>query len=323
MLASNSALKSGDGSMSYSVKEGIPNFLSTGSWETKNNARLEHLISIARKSGYKTALETVMEDDHYVTDTSRAAYLNLLPFDKEAQVLEIGASLGQHTRLIAAKCKYVEALEVIPEQAIFAKLCCEQDGITNVSVSIGGDDCKLPYKDDVFDVVVMNYVLEWCAGRSGLPPKTAHELIIKECNRVLKPSGVLFLSTKNRFNARLLLGAVDEHVEFRFGNALPRWLMQLLSKINPPSISPGYLHSFGTLYSIILGSGFHKVTAKLALPDARYPLIYSGFTAAEISALRSNQKLLASNRLTKFLLTKVPSRAIKWMAPSLVFIAEK
>ena len=309
--------------MSYSINEDIPNFLFSRSWTTKNNERLMRLIDMARKGGYKTALQTVMEDAGYVTDTSRAAYLNLLPLNKDAQVLEIGASLGQHTRLIAKHSKQVEALEVIPEQALFAKLCCEQDGITNVNVSVGGDDCKLPYKDEAFDIVIMNYVLEWCAGRSGLPPKTAHELIIKECNRVLKPSGILFLSTKNRFNARLLLGAVDEHVGFRFGNALPRWLMELLSKIKSPSTSPGYLHSFGALYGIISKAGFRRIAAKLALPDARYPLVYSGFGEAEISALRSDKKLLSVNRLTNFLLTKVPGNAIKWISPSLVFIAEK
>jgi SAM-dependent methyltransferase len=323
VYASDSVLKSTDGSRSYPVRDSVPNFSASPSWQTPNNETLQRLLDTARNQGYKTALSTVMEDAGYVTDTSRANYLSLLPLHGGAQVLEIGASLGQHTRLIAARSKHVEALEVIPEQALFAKLCCAQDGITNVCVSVGGDDCRLPYKDGVFDVVIMNYVLEWSAGRSRLPPKAAHKMIIHECSRVLKPTGVLFLSTKNRFNLRLLLGQVDEHVGFRFGNALPRFLMRLLSRAKAPLTSPGYLHSYAALSRIIASCGFRRVAAKLALPDARYPLAYSGFGEGEISALRSNQKLLSANRLTKFLLTRVPSKSIKWIAPSLVFIAEK
>lgn len=305
------------------VNDGVPNFLLSQSWQAPNGNNLQRLLEITRKEGYKAALQAIVNDTRYVTDTSRAAYLSLLPLDKKTRVLEIGASLGQHTRLIAAKSKDVEALEVVPEQALFIKLSCEQDGITNVSVSVGGADCKLPYKDGVFGVVIMNYVLEWSAGRSGLSPQTAHRLIIKECYRVLKPGGVLFVSTKNRYNARLLLGAFDEHVGFRFGNALPRWVMNLLSRGKPLSASSGYLHSYGALRRIIVSSGFRRPTAKLALPDARFPLAYSSFSETEISALRSNQQLLSADRLTKFLLTKVPVYIVKWIAPSLVFIAEK
>jgi SAM-dependent methyltransferase len=323
MFASDSVIKSADGSTTYAVKDGVLNFLTSHSWQSPNSENLERLLNVAKKEGYQAAFNAVHQDVRYVTDSSRAAYLALLPLDKKTQVLEIGASLGQHTKLIAARSKCVEALEVIPEQAIFTKLSCEQDGITNVCVSAGGDDCRLPYADRVFDVIIMNYVLEWCAGRSGLSPRTAHELVISECHRVLKPGGVLFLSTKNRFNIRLILGRLDEHVGFRFGNALPRWLMRLLQKVKVVSFSTGYLHSYGALYHIISKSGFRRITPKLALPDARYPLAYSGFSELEMSALRSNKELLSVDRLTNFLLRKVPGNIVKWIAPSLVFVAEK
>jgi SAM-dependent methyltransferase len=323
LVQSDSGLSTEGGRTSYTLKDGVPNFLLSQCWQTPKSENLQLLLDVAKKEGFKGAVDAVFEDARYVMDPSRAAYLSLLPIDKETRVLEIGASLGQHTRLIAAKSKRVAALEVIPEQALFTKLSCEQDGITNVSVSVGGDDCNLPYKDGMFDVVIMNYVLEWSAGRSRLSPKASHQLIIKECCRVLRSGGILFLSTKNRFNVRLLLGALDEHVGFRFGNALPRWVMKLGTQAKPYSGTPGYLHSYGALRRIISSSGFRHITPKLALPDARFPMVYSGFSKPEITALRSDQKLLSANRLTRFLLTKVPGQFIRLIAPSLVFIAQK
>lgn len=323
MAASPFAFKTVDGAKTYPVKNGVANFLASSSWISPDNANLNRLLEIAKKSNFENALAEVFEDSRYVTDSSRAAYLNLLPLDNESEVLEIGASLGQHTKLIAAKAKHVEALEVVPEQALFAQLSCQQSGINNVFVSVGGENCKLPYKADSFDIVILNYVLEWCGMRAELPFRSAQALLLSECQRALKPGGVLFVSTKNRFNLRLLLGAVDDHVAFRFGNALPRWLMALLSKLKPRPPIWGFLYSYGGLRRALLAKGFRRTAAKLALPDARYPLVYSSFEDTELSALRADQRLLGADRLTAFLLKYVPGRVIKWIAPSLVFIAQK
>ena len=288
----------------------------------QKRTELLRLVEIARRDGFNKALQTVFRDARYVTDASRAAYLDLLPLQKNSRVLEIGASLGQHTRLIAGKCATVDALEVVPEQALFLKMSCEQENIANVRVSVGGSECNLPYPDSYFDVVIMNYVLEWCASRSALAAKDAHKLMISECSRVLTAGGVLFVATKNRFNLRLLRGAVDEHCGFRFGNALPRPLMAWWSR-RKPIAHAGYLHSYGTLARIIARSGFKQINPVLALPDARFPMVYSSFDQKELVRLRSNVELLAKDRLTRFLLTKTPTELIKWIAPSLVFIAKK
>jgi len=316
-------LRSADGLNTYSIRDGVSNFLSSQHWEEQEAGQLERLLHIAHKEGYQKAIDTVMANAQYVTDVSRAAYLDLLPLNKDTCALEIGASLGQHTKLIAQKCQHVEALEVIPGQALFAKLCCDQEGFSNVNVSIGGENSQLPYQDGVFDVIIMNYVLEWSAGLSRLDPHEAHELLIRECKRVLKPGGTFFLSTKNRYNLRLLRGQVDEHVEFRFGNALPRWLMRAITKRYPASKSLGYLHSYGELKGLFETAGFSRIDPLLALPDARYPRVYSTFSDDDLARLRTDESLLSINNLVKVLLQYVPDKSIKWLAPSLVFIATK
>lgn len=95
-ITTESTLRSKDGTKNYSVRDGVPNFLSSRSWETPNYDRLRRLLRVARADGYQKAIETVMEDLTYVTDLSRTIYMDLLPLRKDSQVLEIGASLGQH-----------------------------------------------------------------------------------------------------------------------------------------------------------------------------------------------------------------------------------
>lgn len=322
-IGTNSTLRTEDCTKTYEVRDGVSNFSSSQSWESPDAGQVKRLIQVAQVDGYQKAIETVMKDPTYVTDLSRSMYLDQLPLHKDSQVLEIGAGIGHHTKLIAAKCKHIETLEVIPEQALFAKLCCDQEGLFNVNVSIGGENSQLPYKDEVFDVVIMNYVLEWSAGRTSMHPREAHKMLISECKRVLKSGGIFFLSTKNLYNLRLLKGAVDEHVEFRFGNALPRWLIKLISRRYPSSKSLGYLHSYGALKGIFEIVGFKLIKPLLVLPDARYPRVYSTFSDDDLSKFRADKSLFSTNRLVRFLLKYVPGKAIKWLAPSLVFIAEK
>lgn len=287
-----------------------------------NRDGLRGLLEQARREGCGPALNS-LEDAQYFTDVSRALYLDLLPFRPESQVLEIGASFGHHTQLIAEKSKRVVSLEIAPEKALFAKLYCEEKDIKNVGISVGGSQCTLPYASATFDIVIMNHVLEWCAARSNMNPATGQKLILQECQRVLKPGGVLFLSTKNRFCLRLVCGMIDDHVGFRFGNALPRWLMRVVQKVKAQPEIAGYLHSYGQLRKMLRESGFGRITAKLALPDARFPKVYCGLSRREIVELRCNLELLRSGRLTKLLVTKCPLGLIKWITPSLVYIAEK
>ena len=63
-----------------------------------------------------------------------------------------------------------------------------QSGCDNVQIAAGGDDLLLPFADGVFDVVVMNNVLEWLRlpGRS-VASTAAQKLMLCEIKRVLKP----------------------------------------------------------------------------------------------------------------------------------------
>ncbi len=324
-VLNNNQLKSIDEGRCYKIDDGIPDFLSFPAKENKEEVRkLQILVDAGREHGCERALrECEGESANYVLDINRAKYLDLLPIDTQSRVLEIGASKGQHTRLIAKRCKFLHAIDVVMGQMVFAREWCNQLGCTNVSVAVGGDDSRLPYLDGIFDVVVLNYVFEWCASRTGKNPIDGQKLLLAECNRVLKPGGCLFLSTKNRYSARLLLGARDEHVDFPFGNALPRWLMQLALRLKGRSHPDGLLHSHSSLRRMIVQNGFSRVASYWAIPNARFPLAYPEFDTKEIADARTSPAFRNVDLLTKFLLKRAPTRLIKTLAASHVFVAHK
>jgi SAM-dependent methyltransferase len=279
------------------------------------------LISDAKEIGCKPALEKHSHNLGYLTDPRRSKYIDLADIQADHHVLEIGSSMGQHTRLMAQKCKAISGLEIVPLQAAFSKLWCEEDGLNNVDITSGGANGVLPFEDASFDRVVCNYVLEWCAGRNDMDPGDFHRAYIAEMFRVLKPGGKLLLTTKNRYSIRYVTGGKDEHLGMRFGNALPRWLQERMLNSDNLDFTRGYLHSWAQLEDILRGVGFAEATRFLTFPDNRYAYYagsFEGFSADDLP-----QEAMAGLTKKERLSLKLPAALFQQTTNSLVFLADK
>jgi SAM-dependent methyltransferase len=281
---------------------------------------LARLIEDAKALGCVAALQKHKHNVAYLTEPRRSRYLQVVNLRSDEHVLEIGASLGQHTRLIAKQCRSVEALEVVPLQAQFAKIWCDESGLENVTVTAGGASGSLPYADGAFDVVIMNYVLEWSAGRDSESAREFHMRLLREIRRVLRSDGRLFLSTKNRFGLRLVLGDRDEHMGIRFGSALPRWLSRIILGIRSPHFPKGFLHSRRGLESLLRDAGFPALRSYLAFPDARYPEALVSFDRSGLRQLRELN--ISALSLKSRLFLAIPFLLQRNLATSHVYIAE-
>jgi len=312
----------------YPIQDGIPNFLQYPPIEDEETVeKLQRLTDACRERGWQEAIQTEAADSMaYVADESRARFLDLLPITKESRVLELGASVGQHTYLIAQLCASVDALEIVPQQALFTSLRCFQLGCSNVRVACGGDDCRLPFSNEAFDVVVVNLVLEWCGARS--PDKKSVDCqrrLVAECRRVLSSDGCLFLATKNRFSLQRLAGMRDEHAYgVRFGNALPRWLLKGVLRLKGKRGPGGVLHSYGGLQRMLRNAGFGHIEPWWAIPDARYPRTYRRLDRSSIKQVRQPGELTGrGTRYPRLLSRWCPAPVVPWFTRSLVFLAYK
>jgi SAM-dependent methyltransferase len=293
--------------------------------------RVATALAEAPKKGWRRALDDAYAEvggtPAYVVDLKRACLVDLLPITADSAVLELGSSLGQHTVTLARRARTVHAIEVVPEQAKFTLERCRQEGCDNVSVACAGDDCTLPYRREVFDIVVINLVLEWCATREeNSTPFTAQQRLLAESARVLKPGGLLFLSTKNRFALRRMIGRPDDHAYgIRFGNALPRWLMHLLLRRKGKAHPRGLLHSYGAMRDLLERQGLQLQQSYWAVPDMRYPTRYISTATDAIRKARREISDLEQGewRSTKLIMSWIPASLVKYVAPGLTFLATK
>ena len=323
------ALRTTEGNAAYSMQSGIPRFLRFEPAEDEQTrARLERLNQLARDNGWQSALREVHDASfiRYVTDVKRASFIDLLPLTRDSDVLEIGPGLGQFTPLLARRARSVCALEVVAGQAEFAAERCRQEGMTNVHLATGGDDCRLPYADHAFELVVLNLVFEWCASRcSDETFASVQRRLLDEIGRVLKPGGSLYLATKNRFALFNLIGKPDEHCYgVRFGSALPRWLALFLVRRKGHPRPAGLLYSHNALKAMLRDAGFERVDSFWATPEMRFPTYYVPTDAASIRDARRRPGFIqGEGRSTRLLMPLIPACLVKHFTPGLAVLATK
>jgi SAM-dependent methyltransferase len=309
----------------FALINGIPRFLKSFA---ETEARYDELNALAKEHGWRRALDLANSADadtiRYVTEESRARFIELLPITPNSVLLEVGASLGQMTVPLAERSKHVFALEVVPGQAEFAATRAGQERLQNVSVACGGDDCLLPYADQFFDVVVLNLVLEWCSQETDLRRvRMGQNLLLKECSRVLRAGGSFFVATKNRYSIRSLVGYPDEHAsDMPFGNALPRWLMALALKVRGKPSASGLLYSYGELSRALRASGLSSAEGYWAVPHPRFPDEYVALDHRLAPARRRLRRDQTANRSTR-LLAALPGWLLPHLMPGLVFVGHK
>jgi SAM-dependent methyltransferase len=276
------------------------------------------LTQLARQVGWREAIARQFPDADYLTDDRRAIFLELLPI-AGSDVLEIGPGFGQFTDRIARQAKSVDALEVDPIQADFMREKLQQEELTNVHITTGGADCRLPYVDGSFDLVILNLVFEWCATRLNEPHETAQLRLLREIARVLRPGGRLYLSTKNRYAARYILGKPDEHYHgMRFGSALPRWFADSIHRRRPR----GRLYSWSGLQRLLRDSGFAVEHSWWAAPEMRFPEALIPVDSKSIRHARRSGVSQGEGRAERMLISLLPARLVKHFAPGLNFLAK-
>lgn len=124
---------------------------------------------------------------------------------KTSKVLDIGVGYGVITSELTQHCKKVVGIDVIDARK-------QITGYQFKKVK----NTVLPFKDNYFDIVISNYVLE------HVKDQKEH---INEIYRVLKKGGICYLTTPNKF------WLIESHYKLPFLSMLPKRLARFYLKI--------------------------------------------------------------------------------------------
>jgi len=153
--------------------------------------------------------------------------------------LEDGAGLGLYVDGFSSRFKQLVVVDLSIAQLLLARKIMDERGIQNVTLICANVE-RLPFRSNAFDFVHSNNVIEHVSDQKAL---------LQEAWRTLKPNGMLFLLSPNRFSLYF-----EPHFRLPgygfFPTAIRRKIIQVRQKRSIDDIS---LLSLGELRKLMAG----------------------------------------------------------------------
>jgi len=267
----------------FPVREGVPSFADPSAyWGEIGYQEMRQTNEAAIAGGWENAIREIEpllpnRSVSYVADNNRADWRLVLPSMANWRVLDLGAGWGTLTFALAPFCREIMALEGVWERARFVEIRRSQSGMSNVSV-IHADACRPPLATGVFDLTVVNGLLEWVALRNtGGDPRDVQRDFLARLGRLLRPGGWLYVGIENRIGEASFRGAVD-HSGLPYTMLLPRamarWHVRRKSpeyRAQADSRYRTYTYSFWGYRRLLREAGFELVDAYWVHPSYNLP----------------------------------------------------
>lgn len=162
--------------------------------------------------------------------------------------LEVGCGTGGFLVAASGQFANVVGVDIAFRWLVVAKKRLEEAGVSAQLVCCCAE--HLPFPDSLFDVVIASDVLEHTPFQKEL---------IQETHRALRPGGVFFASTPNRFSL-----SPEPHVRVRWVGWFPRFLMKTFVRlVRGISYEHIRLLSAGELKRLVRRSPFQKCQIRL------------------------------------------------------------
>lgn len=249
---------------------------------------MSRFVELARVKGWMQAFEQLRGElaPEYAahicqnsTDVRRAAWKFITALPSQGVALDLGCGWGALSLGLARSFRAVVSMDLDAKRVEAAGLQALDVGIDNLIPVHGGDTSRLPFQDEVFDLVVLNGVLEYAGTLQRGNPRRIQEGFLREVHRILKPSGQAYVGIENRFYFRHFLAWPDPHTKLRFGTLWPRPLAHLHSLIAQGHPYRHYTYGHWGYRSLMRRAGFRDLS--LYCP---YPQYYGFHTIVDLSA---------------------------------------
>jgi SAM-dependent methyltransferase len=185
-------------------------------------------------------------------------------------VLEIGIGGGGIGRAFARLGARVVAGEY--SAATVRAVAVKQRGWQERVPLVRLDGVAVPFRDEMFDLVLLNGVLEYFGCRSGKESPREYQLKgLRSIHRTLVSGGWLYLAIENRFYPKYALS--DPHTHQPFVSWLPRRAADWYSNAASGHAYRHWTYSLQRLKRLLAEAGFRRFRVFLPIPSYQFPIL--------------------------------------------------
>lgn len=166
----------------------------------------EKLLDICKSGRREAALrESCLWPVLYHLSDIRGNILEWYPFEKDADVLEIGSGCGAVTGYLCRKAGHVVGIELSKRRALINAYRNQE--CKNLKIVVGNfKEINLEKK---FDYVTLTGVLEYAGSYMG--GERPYEEMLERAKGYLKPGGKIMIAIENKMGLKYLNGAKEDH----------------------------------------------------------------------------------------------------------------
>lgn len=189
-----------------------------------------------------------------ITSPQRVAGLEFLEAEPGQRVLDVGSGWGQLSIPLSQTCEVHSLDQTVPRLRILMEIARQENAHLHYHC---GDIRTYPFRDQSFDIVILNGVLEYLARGAADAPFDAQIAALRRIRRILKPGGMLYVAIENAIGLKYLLGTPDDH-SGQAGTSIC---------FDPPRDLPGHTWALDQYLDMFKQAGFAVERSLACFPD--------------------------------------------------------
>lgn len=205
-----------------------------------------------------------------VLSPARSLVLDVLDFRNIRSALDLGSGWGQLTQSLARQVAWVVSVELGLERLEVNHAICSQEGLSNTTF-LHADGLTLPFRENSFDLVVLDGVFEWLAAGKKELPHIVQRDALNTIHSLLARDGTLLIAIENRCGYKYLLGENDDHIRIPYVNILPFEEARALYFSQTQRELQARTYSVPEYKLFLEQAGFAKAEFYAAFPDYKLP----------------------------------------------------